>query len=234
MTTVALSRSRSGSRVLRASAQLLRRHAVAWAWYWVLLAAVVVVMARTPLRVEVDAAGMWSTVDSAPRWFAFAMLLSLVPSGLAAHVANGLTRRAFADVLVAVAVVTALAGGVAWAVGAAVEAAVTDTTGRPVLPLILEAAAHLAAYGAAGTLVGAVYYRAGAWWGTLTLPLTVGPAVAAETWVASGWQGEVGAALGWPSLTGPATTLLPVGVAALLLLATRMVLSRAAIHRPGS
>lgn len=232
MTAIAPPVPRTDSRTLRVTGLLVRRQALVWAWYWGLLALVAVMLSGIPTLPDDAATGVWGFLDTAPRWFAFAMLVGLLLGSVGPHVALGMTRRGFTGVLAVVAGLTALVGAVIWTLGAVVEARLTGRTVGAVGPIVLENAAQLASYAAAGVLVGAVYYRAGGWWGTVTLPLTLGPTVLAETWVATGWQGATGAALGLPPAPPVLTYLLPALVAVLLLLAARPVLGGAAIRRP--
>ncbi len=219
--------------LLRVVRPTLRVQAPVWAWFWGLMAAVAVVLTGTPERYDPDAPGVWGALDTVPRWFAFSLLLAHVASATAPHVASGLTRRAFARLLGLLSLLTAVVAAVVWTVGLTVENALT---GRPAVgvaalgPLVGEHAGAILCYSVTGALVGAVYYRGGAWWGTLTLPLTVAPAIVTEAWTSSGWQGAVGRAVGLPPAPPPLALLVPVLVSLALLVAVDAVLRRAAIR----
>lgn len=125
-------------------------------------------------------------------WFPFSMAIAVAVGQVNVHVAMGRTRRAFGRA----AVLAALAMSVVYAVGvvgliqlerglyAAVgwEHAILDELGlaNDSTQIGSLLAAYLVAAGSGqlcGLLCGLVYYRAGGLWGTLTLPLTVGPIV---------------------------------------------------------
>ncbi len=223
-------RSGHSSVLLRALRPTIRVQAPVWAWFWGLLAAVAVVLAGTAERYDLGGTGVWGAVDSAPRWFAFSLLLAHVATGTGPHVAQGMTRRAFVRLVAVFAALTAVAAGVVWTVGFAVESALT---GRPVpdlAPLAAEQVVAILCYSVTGALVGAAYLRGGPWWGTLTLPLTVGPLLVTEAYTSSGWQGAVGRAIGLPEAPQTVALVLPVLVSALLLVVVDRVLHRAALR----
>lgn len=218
-----------GTVLRRAARPTLRAQAPVWAWFWGLLAAVAVVMAGTAERYDVGS-GVWGSLDTVPRWFAFSLLVAQVASGTAAHVAQGLTRRAYAWLLGALALTTGVAASVVCTLGLALENTLTGRAVPALVPLLAEHAGALTCYAVTGALVGAVYYRGGAWWGTLTLPLTVGPVLVVEAWTSTGWQGAVGRAAGLPPAPQALVLLLPVVVAVVLLLVVERVLRRAPIR----
>jgi hypothetical protein len=174
-------------------------------WLWAIVAAAWVVITFVLDRAGGVEGSTWDTVDQGPRWFLFAMALIMVGGYLPAHVANGMTRRSFTTALGAAMAVTSVGYAALWTLGWAVERAVFTARGWPTAsraehlagsdgPLVLlglEGLVVFAIYAASGMLVGAVYYRAGAWWGTLTLPLTVGPVLLAEVLAAGGRLGDV-------------------------------------------
>jgi hypothetical protein len=192
------------------------------AWLWAVVAAVAVVLAVIQSRTGAIEGGTWQNVDQGPRWFLFAMSLIMVTGYLPAHVANGMTRRSFTAALTAVMAVTSAAYGLLWTLGYLVEG-LLSVGGPPagVLALGLQGVLLFAVYAASGMLVGATYYRAGAWWGTLTLPLTVGPVLLAEVWASGSRAADVLPA-------AARADGLPMAVASLLLLLLAAVLATAA------
>ncbi len=202
------------------------------AWLWGIVALVAVVLTVVFDRVDRVEASTWETLDQGPRWFLFAMSIALVVGYLPAHVANGMTRRSFTVALAATAAVTTVGYAGVTTLGYVVERAVFGARGWPTDPrgehlftstdqlgaVAVENVVALAVYAASGMLVGASYYRAGAWWGTLALPLTVGPVLVAESVLRTGW---VGTAL--EPLTGGAGLPAWLGVLLCLLLAAALV-----------
>ena len=125
-------------------------------------------------------------------WFPFSLAIAVAVGQVNVQVGLGRTRRTFGRA----AVLAAVAMSAVYAVGAValiqLERALYAVLGweHRILDDLLLAndgaqigallAAYLAAAGSGqlcGLLCGLVYYRSGAWWGTLTLPLTVGPIV---------------------------------------------------------
>lgn len=125
-------------------------------------------------------------------WFPFAMMIGASSTYVNVHVAAGMTRRAMGRATVLVALTMAAFYTVVMTAALQLEHLAfealgwgqeitedgtgqlfTDSSqvGMIVLDLgLLFVTAHLC-----GLLVGATYYRAGGWWGTLALPLTAGP-----------------------------------------------------------
>jgi len=197
MTAAVAATARPGSRAVRRSPFVrtiqhqLGMQLVLGAWFWgVILTGVVLATVLVASFGTVES----SIVQFARQgtlWFPFSMMVLTVASGLTPHVAAGMTRRSFA----AASAVVALVLGVAYAavlVGLLqVERVVYDAAGWPqtltdtglditssttdVGPLLTSLAMTAAAATVSGLLVGIVYYRAGGWWGTLALPLTVAP-----------------------------------------------------------
>ncbi len=194
----------AASPVVRTGRAFLRIQLHLALWLWGIVAAIWVVLTVILSRARGPAGGpegsTWATVDQGPRWFLFAMALIMVTGYLPAHVANGMTRRSFSTALGVVMAVTSAGYAVLWTVGWVVERAVFGARGWPTGPQSSDLAAPdgpllllglaglvtVAIYAAGGTLVGATYYRGGAWWGTLTLPLTVGPVLLADLVVSGG------------------------------------------------
>lgn len=235
--------SRLDSPVARATRLCLRSQLLVWTVLWLTLpviAAAIAVLTNHFGTVELSA---WSLLGAGVRWFTFAMLVFVTSGAVGPYVANGLTRRAFARVVVADAVVTAVAFTAVWTLGQAVETAVFRAQGWPTavtehlyadvsqLGLVaLEQLLGLLAYAASGALVGATYYRTGAWWGTVSLVVTLLPLAVAELLLSGGLS------LGSVELTaGAVVPLRALGalVAAVLgFAALHPVLRRAPLRRP--
>lgn len=122
-------------------------------------------------------------------WFPFSVAIMTTAGFVPVHVAAGLTRRALGRATLLVAVTMGALYALAmtallqverlWYDAAGWDQEIVDTlvftdssqVGRILTDLVLVfTAAQLS-----GLLVGLAYYRGGGWWGTLTLPLTVGP-----------------------------------------------------------
>ena len=162
-------------------------------WFWVVVLPFVVVFSLVLARVNgsLDAAVVLYTRQGAV-WFPFAYAIGLVTSYLRVHVAAGMTRRTFARATLLVGVGTGTgyalalalltvveralhhAAGWGWRVADAGLADETSAAGLLTAELVLT----FVVANVSGLLVGAVYQRGGGWWGTLTLPLTVGPVAA--------------------------------------------------------
>ena len=171
---------------------LLRRNLQIAGWAVAILVIAVVVGA---LLVERLASVEISIVQFARQgfvWFPFAMMIAASTTYANVHVAAGMTRRAMGRATLLVALTLAAFYTAAMTVAFQVERLAfraqgwgqeittdgydqlfseSDQVGLIVLDLgLLFVTAHLC-----GLLVGATYYRVGGLWGTLALPLTVGP-----------------------------------------------------------
>lgn len=177
-------------------------------------------------------------------WFPFAQAIGIVVGYLRVHVAAGMTRRTFARATLLVGVGTGVAyaavltlltvveralhhaAGWGWRVADAGLADETSATGLLTAELLLS----FVVGNLSGLLVGAVYQRGGGWWGTLTLPLTVGP-VAAVVALLSARGTAVPAHLTWaqaaPTLLA-ATLVVVATAAAYVAVVTRTPIRRAA------
>ncbi|WNB87191.1 hypothetical protein [Cellulomonas sp. ATA003] len=208
---------------------------------------VAVVLTVVLHRVDELEGSVWEMLDQGPRWFLFAMGIAVVTGYLTAHVANGMTRRSFTAAATVAGLGVVAAYAVVTAVGYLVERAVFDARGWPTtlgshhlytdtgqIALVLaENGLVPAVYAASGLCVGAVYYRGGGWWGTLTLPLTVGPVLVAEAaarpdWVAAA-PGPLGGGDPLPTVVLAAVCL---GLAAALLAVTHAALRGAPLRAP--
>jgi hypothetical protein len=216
-------------------------------WLWGIVAVVAVIITVVFDRVGRVEASTWELLDQGPRWFLFSMAIILVAGYFPAHVANGMTRRSFTAALAVAIALTAVAYAVLTAVGYAVERAVFGGRGWPtdlqsehlftstdqLGAVTLENVVVLVVYAASGMLVGAAYYRVGGWWGTLALPLTVGPVLVAESLVRTSWAGTalepLLGAVRVPAGVGAGTCLL---VAAVLVAVAHLTLRSAPLRTP--
>jgi hypothetical protein len=178
---------------LRAARWLLRAQATMAAWLWATMAvaaAVVIVLLSRFAEVEMS---IFQFGRHGALWTGFAMAIIVCTAGIAAHVANGLTRAAFVRATVVVGVVVGVAYAVLAGLGLTVEGAVYDANGwshvggsgdvltendfaaAAGLSLVPGLALSFVAGQLSGLLVGMAYYRLGGWWGTAALPLTLAP-----------------------------------------------------------
>lgn len=164
-------------------------------------------VARWALLVVVAAAALTLTVLAVVRppdysvvgfarqgviWFSFSWAIAIAVGQVNVQVGLGRSRRTLgrAALLAAVAMSLVYAVGVVGLIQlerglyAAVgwEHAIRDDVllagdSSQIGPLLAAYLVAAASGQLCGLLVGIVYYRAGAWWGTLTLPLTVGPVI---------------------------------------------------------
>jgi hypothetical protein len=136
-------------------------------------------------------------------WFPFSLMIIIATTYLPTHVAAGMTRRAFATAALVAGGVTAAVYAVMLTLLIQVERAVFDRVGWPhtLSDVGLSATSsgtavdvgrlfvdYLLMFGSGvvgGLLVGIVYYRAGGWWGTIALPLTIGPLLVVTALLAS-------------------------------------------------
>ncbi|MBO0923595.1 hypothetical protein J1G44_03755 [Cellulomonas sp. zg-ZUI199] len=160
--------------------------------FWALAVVAVVIATLVVWRVNGSAdVSIAVYARQAATWFPFSLGIMLVGAYLRVHIASGVTRRTF----VRAALLVELAAGVGYAAVftalVLLERAVHDALGWESVITEIQLADESASTGAmllelsvtfvvanlSGLLVGAVYLRFGAWVGTLTLPLTVGPLV---------------------------------------------------------
>ncbi len=236
---------------LRVARLGLRGGVLTWAGFWATVVLVVVVLTTVLVRVGELRGSTLGLVGAAPRWFGFTMILVVTAGGVGPFVAQGLTRRAVVEVAAVVTAATALATTVVWVALSVLEHAVFRAQGWPtaveghaytdsgqLTPLALEMLLAMLVYGTSGSLVAATYYRVGGWWGTLALPLTVGPAVVADTLVSTAWHGMVSdewqVRLLVDGVAAPVAVrvLVALLVAAALVAAAHLVLRGAPIRRP--
>ena len=169
---------------------LVRQQAPGAAW-----AVAILVIAATVGPVLVD---QWTTVEISVVqfarqgfiWFPFSIAIMTTTSFINVHVAAGMTRRALGRATLVTGLVMAAFYTVVMTAGLQIERAVYGARGwaqkivddmpfwsdtSQVGWILVDLGLVFTAAQLCGLLVGVVYYRAGGWWGTLTLPLTVGP-----------------------------------------------------------
>ncbi|MBO0923594.1 hypothetical protein J1G44_03750 [Cellulomonas sp. zg-ZUI199] len=188
-------------------------------WFWACSVPVVVVASILVDRLlGVDDVAVSLYTRHAAIWFPFSQGIALVGLFLRAHVAAGMTRRTFARATILVGVGTGAAYGVVLTLLAVAERGIHTALGRgwrvtdgfladessPLGLLLAEVVVCCVVGNVAALLVGVVYQRWGALYGTLALPLTVGPVflVFALLGAAGGWGPLPAAAPGppWPAL----------------------------------
>jgi hypothetical protein len=231
--------------VVRTAASLLGWFGQIALWYW---GFVLVVAIGVPFIVdavaEVELSILWFSRQSGI-WFPFSILIAIAGTYPVVHVAQGMTRRSYVRGALVAAVVLAAAFAVLMTLGLLVERAWYGAMGwrwrledgwfTPDESLGRVLVAYLATFTVAylsGLLVGTVYAAHGGWWGTLTLPLTVGPVIAVIALVdgTTGWipfAGTLGAGPG-----EPVPSLLVVAAAAVLALALAAAFHVIATRRP--
>ncbi|TQL02823.1 hypothetical protein [Cellulomonas sp. SLBN-39] len=227
------------SPVGHALARQLRTAAVLALWFWAIVLVAVVIVSVSILRSSgsVDVSVV-AYARQAATWFPFSQAV-LLASLVRVHVAAGLTRRTFLRSTVVAAVATGLVHTVVMVAALTVERQVHAAlgwgfeiterglpgTGATVLPLLVEYGPGFVVANLAGLLVGTVYQRGGSWWGTLTLPLTVGP-VLLTLGIWSGWFGPLPVGL-WAQ-TSTTTHLVGAAVAAVLVTTAYALVARTA------
>lgn len=147
---------------------------------------VLIVSRYTGIAISVLGMGLHGAI-----WVPFSISIVIVASYLTPHVAAGMTRRSFGIGAVLAAVLTGALYTVVFIMLLAVERwvysalgwrhASTTHDGLVFDPGVLTLAGGLmlliTSATVSGLLVGLFYYRLGAWWGTLTLPVSLAPLV---------------------------------------------------------
>lgn len=168
---------------------LISRIATISRWFWLIVVLAVVVITTIWAQFTQPPWSVTAWARQAVIWFSFSQAIAVVTGGLPAYVGAGLTRRAFLRGSLASHLVMALAhavlltaliqaerlahGALGW--GFTITDGVLDQSGRSVGLLLADYAVTFVVAGLSGLLVGSIYLRGGGWWGTLTLPFTVGP-----------------------------------------------------------
>lgn len=174
--------------VVRTALNLLAYFWRAAGWFWAIL--VVLAVAATLLIDRlgaIEASTLWYA-RQAGIWFPFSVLVGVALAYLPVHVAGGMTRRSYVrgSLLAAVGMAGSFAlvatgllalerlvfdsAGWAWRLADGWSAADSGLWAVGLGLFVTYLVADLS-----GLLVGSVYAVGGAWWGTLTLPLTAGP-----------------------------------------------------------
>jgi len=176
-------------RSVRATAAwMLTTHLYLAVWFWG-----IAIVVLTLVIVAIDQLGtLQNSVVAFSRqgaiWFPFSMFVAITAAYLPVHVATGLTRRTFARGALVAAVVIGLLYGVVYTTLLYIERTVFDALDREwqiledLVPyagdsfafLVASCLTFVVAY-VSGLLVCITYQRFGGWWGTLAIPLTVGP-----------------------------------------------------------
>lgn len=185
-------------------------------WFWAIaLPVVAIIMFVVGQNVDqVISSGVAFTHHGA-LWFPFSIAIILSVTYLPIHVANGMTRRSFTRAALAVNLIVGVLNAVIATAALLVEREIYDAlgwvhgrndgSGIPVFDggvatYALGLAILFVAGMFSGALVGAAYYRLGAWAGTIALPLCLLPlgAVgllglgAGVQWTPWGWTADIG------------------------------------------
>lgn len=194
----------------RASRSYFAVYAYLWTWMWAIVVPAAAIAMIVVDRVATVDTSILQFVRSGPAvWMLFSVAIIVTAAYLPVHVANGMTRRSVVRGALLAAVLGSLLFGVAMALMMLAEGAVYDAFGWAqgtvaddegsvgvwqvgIVPMLLDYVLSCLGGAVSGLLVGIVYYRAGGWWGTLTLPLTVLPALAV-TFIPGGVQATLGA-----------------------------------------
>lgn len=175
---------------LRVARWLLRANVSLMAWAWVIGAVVIVVVLFAVSRATVPSMSAAAISHHGLLWFPFSIAIMLTVAYLPFHVANGMTRSSFVKASVLVNLAVGVLNAVVTSLGLVLERSAYDRLGwfhggadeatlevlrGGVLAYGVGLALMFASGMLSGLLVGAVYYRTSAWWGTIALPLTLAP-----------------------------------------------------------
>lgn len=195
----------------RAAAARATRHATRWllrrnlslaGWAVLVLVVGVVVGAALVDRLASVELSIAQFARQGFVWFPFAMMIGVSSAYVNVHVAAGMTRRAMSRASVVVALTMAAFYTAVMTVALQLErlafealgwehAIADDGVGQlfsssdQVGLILLDLGLLFATANLCGLLVGATYYRAGGWWGTLALPLTAGPVLLVTPFLAA-------------------------------------------------
>ncbi|MBU4213975.1 MAG: hypothetical protein KJ792_04885 [Actinobacteria bacterium] len=181
----ATTRSGRPSPTLLTTRLVLRRAVVYGGWFWLV---VVVLVASATGRYGPDGFSFLGYGRQAVSWFLFSQAITLVAASLRVHVGSGMTRRSFVRGALAAHTIIGAAHGVVFVALLQLERLVhqaagwpfvvhdgLDATGTRLGLLLLDFGGTIVVASLSGLLVGIVYQRVSAWWGTVALPFTVGP-----------------------------------------------------------
>lgn len=175
----------------RTARRLVRAQLLVGRWFWAIVLVGAVVASVVVHRNGNPDLSVVAQARQAGIWFPFSMHVVVATSVLAPHLAAGMTRRSYVrGALTCAVVIAALYAALMtaallvervwyqsndWAWSLQVLALSSD---QPQVGLIfVDHALMFLVANLSGLLVGAVYQAHRGWWGTLTLPLTVGPIV---------------------------------------------------------
>ncbi len=190
MSTSITAPARPTSPTVHATVHLIRRYAMVAKWFGGIVLVVALLAILVTSRLTTPDVSLLQFLRQAFAWFPFSMAVGTASAYFAVHVATGMTRRSFTTAMLgSAAVMSVLYAGamtlgllaertfyraVGWEHGFQVDGLTYSSTTQLHLIagdlLTVTLGAHLS-----GLLVGMAYYRLGALWGTLSLPLTVGP-----------------------------------------------------------
>jgi hypothetical protein len=199
-------RSPRGPQWVRATTWLLGAHLFLALWFWAIVVVAVTVALVVIDRVGTVTVSIMQFASQGATWFPFAIAIILTGGQIGVHVVSGMTRRSFLRASLVAASVSSLVYALAQSALMAAEGAVFERLGWPHATGEADRGlweggfgASLVEYGlvflaaqVSGLLVGITYYRLGGWWGTLALPLTVGPVVLVQVagpFVGGTWRG---------------------------------------------
>lgn len=203
ITTLARPAVRRRSPVSRTVRHLLTMLMYLAVWFWAIAVVALTLALLLVHRFGEVEASVAQFARQGGIWFPFSLMIIIATTYLPIHVAAGMTRRAFATAALVAAVVTAAVYAAALTLLIQVERMVFEQAGWPhaLSDIGLSATSsgtavdlsrlfvdYLLMFGSgvvSGLLVGIVYYRAGGWWGTLALPLTIGPLLVVTALLAS-------------------------------------------------
>lgn len=166
---------------------LMRTQVYLAAWFW----GIVVVGVTGAIVVVANVGELHNSIVAFSRqgaiWFPFSVFIIVTSTYFPIHVATGLTRRSLVRGSLVAAALAAVLYSAMFSLLLLVERAVFDAAGwqwkffddlsAGAGPETFIPAALLTFFVTylSGLLVGIVYQRTGAWWGTILLPLTAGP-----------------------------------------------------------
>ncbi|MEV0156035.1 hypothetical protein AB0H57_20175 [Micromonospora sp. NPDC050686] len=212
---------------------LVRNFALMIGLCWAVTALIVaIVVTATALSGDVTESLWLNTGSTQPRYFLLAIGVMLVALHLPVYVAHGTTRRLFVLVGAAFALAISAAFAVGIMIGFGLERTVFGWLGvldqlidpypvqslgdglRGILSLTLLSLVYLCC----GWLIGSIYYRYGAWTGTLMIPVAALPLFVTEAGLGQKYLGEwLAQEVGLSGLSYRAGLIVALGSAAVVL-----------------